>query len=487
MNDSDSTNHTTLKVIIYSSLATFFLYHFITHLFYFPVDGFWGGREVFLTPRYFPPMNDLFTSIFRNWSVLPPLLAIYAVGIWSLNSAIKNTNLNFFYYLILLYIVSLIFVLAFHFFSPLGFDHLAKNSASINNGIVVGVLQLKSNIGWFDASPMQKLIFLIKNIFPTDCHFTIIGWTHPWGGTLVAAILHSFSEFIHPRNSALAFGMIITAFNNLLIPLVAILIKQNAGEFWARKSSLFLLFVPSVLFHISSMYDIVATVLIAFLLLLTFYLLRTPLTKKRMFYWMIVWSSVAILVAQWTYGEAIPLTVLFIFLCTKIDKKFIAALFLGVLCPVLLYFGVEYFLSSGQSFYIKRAISCVTRLGAFQVEARPYPLSQVANFTIISIMGGVLFLPSFVFSLMRLVRKTPNIDSSREFEYASLLLTILYLILLLFIRTPLEVERTWHWIFLFSWILTGRLLKEVKEYYWTIVIFQVGITLALALTIQDYY
>jgi hypothetical protein len=104
-----------------------------------------------------------------------------------------------------------------------------------------------------------------------------------------------------------------------------------------------------------------------------------------------------------------------------------------------------------------------------------------------SVMGGVLFLPSFVYSLMGIFRKIPKIDCTEYWKYSSFLFIILYLTLLLFIKTPLEVERTWHWVFLFSWILLGDFLKLVKEYYWTIVISQALITMALALTIQDYY
>jgi hypothetical protein len=422
-------------------------------------------------------MNGLYTSIFKQWTILLPLLSVYVAGIYLLNLIINNIRVKFSHFLIYLYFTSLVFVLAFHFFSPLGFSHLAANAASINNGIFVGVLQLKAMVGWFDTSFLQRLVYLTKDIFPNDCHYTLIGWTHPWGGLLIASILHSFSEFLNPRNAALIFGLIVTMFNNLLIPLIAILIKRISGEYWARKSSLLLILVPSVLFHISSLYEVIATVLIGILLWLSLYLIATKSTPKKVFSLMMLWSFIAILVAQWTYGLIIPLVVLFIFLIIKMEKEFLGWIILGVLFPVLLYFGIEFLLSSGHSFYLKRALTCVIKLGAFQVEARPYPLSQIANFTIISIMGGVLFLPSFVFSLMRF--KQPC------WEYK--LLAILYLILLVFIRTPLEVERTWHWIFLFSWILIGQILKEVKNYYWTFVIMQAFVTLALALTIQDYY
>lgn len=441
---------------------------------------------MFLTPRYFLEMNDLKTDIFANWKILCFLIPAYASGAFFLHKWANNTALRFSYFLFLLYFVTLFFAFLFHFFSPLGLEHMEKNIISINNGSYLGIQQIIKEKGWFDVSFFQKIFFLLKDIYPTDCHYTVIGWTHPWGAALVTFVLFSIAKFLHPINSAFFLGVMITGLNAVLIPLIVLIIRRCSGEFWARKSSIFLIFIPSILFHISSLFEIMATVILALMILLSFLLIDNKNSLRKFFGLSFLWGACCLLVAQWGYGLVIPISAIFLFLIFNLQRN-VVLYFIGVIAVLgLLFLGFEFLLSNGQSFYLARAISCVKSLGHFQEQARPYPLSQFANFTIISIMGGILFLPAF-FSSIETIVSWKNKNQSWEFKNLSLAFVLSYTFLLLFIRTPLEVERTWHWVFIFSWPLLGNIIKEVKDWYWTLVVSQALISLALALTVQDYY
>lgn len=174
------------------------------------------------------------------------------------------------------------------------------------------------------------------------------------------------------------------------------------------------------------------------------------------------------------------------------------------------YFLFEYLVSGGKVFYVGMALERAQAVTA-GLESRPYPLSQVANLIVMSVMGGIVLFPSAILSLGSGLTIAKNIIGNSPVRFAGkkrirnymLFSVFVMVLLLLFQKTVrLEVERTWHWFFLPAWALMGylfygvqifsrRLFPSRKELGSLAVLLfclvQLAITVVLAMSIQDYY
>ena len=220
------------------------------------------------------------------------------------------------------------------------------------------------------------------------------------------------------------------------------------------------------------------------------------------------------LAAQFSYGHIIPILALIIsfsLLILLIRWRETIAFWAGLLIASALYFIFEYYVSGGQSFYPIRAFRIANSVKQ-GLAGRPYPITQFANFVVMSIMGGFLFLPtlySVLINFIKEIKRTithlvlPRHSDRNSIRLFALMSTMAMLAFLLTQSTVrLEVERTFIWFFPFVWSLMGifQLAFRVtarglfpKSYLvsgladWMICALQLFVSIVLAMVRQDYY
>jgi hypothetical protein len=510
------------KMILISLFIPFALllvysgYYLITNVFYVPNAS--CGYSVFLSPRYYGGMNDLPSEVFRQWKelfiVVPLLLTTIYFAFWI---GIKK-NVSFWKYLVIIYFSGLLVEFLFLFLTPHGFSHVALQAKSINNGGFYSFGILFNN--GFD---IDKVRYIFQVLGANNSGYTIPGTTHPPGVFLMLAGIGFLGKFIS-SNLALGWGIIVTLLNTLLIPIIATISKEAFSERIGKFTGMMLLTVPSVCIHFCSMFDVILSVFTASGVLFLIYGLKhiyddqlegKPKYSKELLYGLGCGTFFTV-AAQGTYGHAIPIlafTLSFLFFVRKDEPKRIGILIAGIVIPVIIYLIFEYYISDGKSFWLIRVLNITGLVGDGLAQVRPFPLAYFANFIIIFIFGGILFLPTILYLMLSAIdiavktykKKFVICNKShliRKFLALSAFLMFLFLLGQTTVR--LEVERTWHWFLAAAWplmgvffisanIVTERLFPLRKKLIdaWCVPLMlcyiQVFITVIFAMCIMDYY
>jgi hypothetical protein len=523
-------------------VLTWIVYSVITQI-YIPTHNN-GGYNVFLPPRYLADgPRDFAVGVFTQWRELAILFPVL-IGILSICFlASTNRRVSFNGYIVLVYLLGLFVAWAFLFFTPHGLDHIFYQARSIKNGIFQSLGVLMLDVPEFrDASNLDRIRYIYQVLGATNAGYTLPGTTHPPGLFLIASAFgvvaktlamggsgESAGDLITSMNSiALYWGLIVTLVNTLLIPLSCLIAKEVYSERIGRLTGLMLLTVPSVCMNFCAMLDVVASVLTASGALCLIYALKQVNDKsdhntlKRLCVLGLLCGLSFTLAAQMTYGHAVPILafiVAFLLIARPSNCARLLTLFAGMLLPVVLYFAFEYFVSAGKSFYIVRALKVSADVGTGLAEFRPYPVSQIANFVVMSVMGGALWLPTVLFAVATTVRWIR--DQARERfippstypdtrsghlsirRFLALASSMMLVFLLVQKTVLLEVERTWHWFFVPTWSLMGVFLLASTTFFERAVpsrfarfrryaplllcIFQFVLTLVIAICTKDFY
>ncbi|MCG2711853.1 MAG: hypothetical protein L6416_05975 [Candidatus Omnitrophica bacterium] len=496
-------------------------YFLLTQIFYYFPGGV-GGKEVFLTPRYLLQQNDLPSGIFQQWRQLILVIFTGVAFIFTALNLSRNKKITFGKFLFFIYILAISLEFMFVLLTPNGWGHLALQAKSINNGIWLSLQVINETIHLRHLDFVDTMRYIYIDLGGNTCGYTLPGTTHPPGIFLVSIAIFTLAthifRFLH--NPALAWAITMTLTNTLLIVIVSLIAREAFSTRIAKLTAISLLTVPSVLMHFCALLDAIASLFTATGILimlnaLKYFRLDTFSRNRTKSLLMGMFSGLFFMLCiQMTYGHIVPISALiltFIVLVDKKDFKNLSMFMLGMSMLALMYFSFEYWISNGTSFWFKRAFRLAKIVGD-GLAWRPYPLSQVANFVILSVMGGILFLPCIIFmsgytfsSLWRLIRGRLYISNTRALCRFSLSFSvILILSYLIFQKTVrLEVERTLHWFFVFIWSMSGIFLVAIdvfcREIFpgmfirnrnWGLFIFlllQFVITLTLAMGIQDYY
>jgi len=515
-------------LLLGSAILTYLAYYLISNLAFYPTEGAVGGREVFLKPRYFLAQNDLKSGIFNQWTEL--FLVTLAAFILVIFSYFKFCirQISFSKFLFWNFIFAFLMEILFLGLTENGFKHLELQAISINNGILRGVQILMDRPDFVNLGFIDRLQYIFQTIGSNDSGYTIPGTTHPPGIFVIAYFFYAIASLFD--NIGLAWGLLLTFINTFLVVVLGLLTRAAFSEKAAKLNGVFLLTIPSLCLHFSAMFDVTASLFAA----IGIWALSKVIQKISDSYswqWAWKWGFIAglffTLAVQMTYGHAIPVLaslVSFVLLCRKATSFKAVPWLLGLATTPIIYFIIEYLLSSGHSFWPIRAYNIVHIVNQ-GLQSRPYPLSQVANWVVMSIMGGLLFLPTalsvlskksvshYISNLLDFLEinngvigtKSSAINLSsrsrvRLFISWSAILMIFFLIPNTAVR--LEVERTWHWLFVPVWVLMPicfiALRSTIRHLYpskqtiakYAILGFlltQLVISLTLAISIQDYY
>lgn len=502
-------------------VITFIAYYLLTQMFYYFPDGT-GGKEVFLLPRYCLRQNDLSSDIFHQWSQLFFIIVVGVALIYTALYLSGNKKVTLGKYLAVIYIFALILEFLFVLLTPHGFEHLELQAKSINNGIWSGLSSIFDTAKTNHLNRIETIRYIYTDLGSNKSGYTIPGTTHPPGVFLVGIIVFKLATniFHYLHNAPLAWAITVTLINTLLIVIVALIAREVFSVRIAKLTGIFLLTVPSVLMHFCALFDIPASLFTACGMLVmvksmkNFRLAALNKDRKKIFLMGILSGLFLMLCAQITYGHAIPISASILAFMVVVDKRDLKNIFvfiLGMSIPALIYFIFEYWISNGTSFWLVRAFIISKNVGA-GLCGRPYPLSQVANFVVLFVMGGILCLSCTIFmsgcavcSLWKIIQRRLYISNTRKlcrlFLSYSFILILLFLIFQKSVR--LESERTLHWFFVYTWSMSGIFFIAVDIIYrrifpnlflryrklglFVFILLQFLITLSLAMGIQDYY
>ncbi len=517
---ADNAQINKFMLIPVSLFVTCSLYYLYLHIYYIP------GRDtsyaVFLAPRFYGSMNDMPSAIFSQWKelsvIFPALMIIISCAFWS--GLIKNISFKSF--LVFIYFSALLSEFLFVFFTGHGIQHIAMQASSINNGIWYSITLLQSQFaGMHD---LDKLRYIFQVLCANYSPYTIPGTTHPAGMFIITFAIHKMSyllamDLFHDiRFMQYFWGFIVSAVGTLIIPVTMLVARELYNEKSARLTGIMMIAVPSVCMHFCSVIDVVASFFIAAGILgMVSYLKNIGKSKNskslRSFVYGLAAGTSFTLAAQITFGHAIPIFALlaaFIYMSWGTGTRRLLVFLSGLIIPAMLYFVFEYYISNGKLFYIVRAFT-ITKIVETGLEGfRPYPVSQIANFIVMFIMGGILFLPvlfhttiSFFSQLiMHFKNRVTIINNKQRIKNFLTAATFIMFVMLASQKTVrLETERTWHWFFVPVWMLSSVFFNSIYETFrrlfniekdtlypaYFFVCFQMVLTVVLAMCIQDYY
>jgi len=502
-------------------IVTFITYYLLSQMFYYFPEGA-GGKEVFLLPRYTGQQNDLLSGIFNQWGQLFFIIIIGVILIYVALHLSRNKKITIARYLVIIYIFALILEFLFVLLTPNGFGHLELQAKSINNGIWTSLSYIFDVVKVRNLNFVDTMRYIYTDLGSNNSGYTIPGTTHPPGNFLVSIVIFKLATniFYFVHNPPLAWAITVTLINTLLIIVIALIARELFSVRISKLTAAFLLTTPSVLMHFCAMGDVISSVFIASGILIMIKVLKNlrlavfHVNVKKMFFMGILSGLFFMLSLQMSYGTVVPisaLTLTFLVFVNKKDIKGLSIFIFGIFVPILMYFIFEYWISSGNSFWITRAL-IITKLVEGGLSSRPYPLTQVANFVVMFVMGGVLCLSCVIFMsgytivfLIKLILRRFYIQNTRELCRIYLSFSFVLVLLFLIFQTTvrLEVERTLHWFFIFIWSMSGIFLVAIDIIYrrvfpnmfirnrklgmLIILLLQFFITLVLAMGIQDYY
>lgn len=502
---------------------------FIIHTYYAPYHL--PAYLTFLSPRIWPWVSDIPTGPFQQWIALPIVTGILAACIYLGFVLSKTQKISFRVFCLILYVLCLVEVISFLYLTPNGIGHIALQAKSVMNIIWLPIHSLINFHPEFrNLSMLNKVRYIFTVWGATYATPTYQGSTHPPMFTVIGFALYLVSKYLFtPLQSfltvngihyiAFGWGVIVTLINATLIIIVSYIAKIIFSEKIGRLTGVMGLTLPFVLFFVNAVMEGIPTVFLAagiLLLLLTAqYFARKNVKPGKTVSFGLAIGVCFIIAAQFSYGFAVPISsflLCFSTLLFSMNRKQLFILFAGIALPAFAYFVFEYFISSGQSFWILRSFSITGHLNTLLDTFRPYPVSQISNFVVMSVMGGILWLPVVItcaiYSLKRLVImikpdavNPDNTPPVRRYYIVAVSLCFLYLLLQKAVR--LEVERTWFWFFFPAWALAGlyigpwsRYVKQKISKYIRIPInnpfiyllaIQAIISIILATQIQDYY
>ena len=525
--DAADVSNRLILIIVLTSTGIFFTYlcyYIFSQIFYNSLHPLYGGWEVFLTARSHLEMNDMKFTKFSEWqrlAVIVPLL----IGITCLAYIVAlNRRISFWIFLLFVYILCILVEILFLFITTRdGLTHIAIQTRSINNGIYLGIEQVTKQLAshgikdFISINSMQYFYGeMYANIGPGSYPF--VGSTHPPGIFIIIYLVYHLGLVLFPfLDPDAARGMMVALINTSTIIIMGLIVKEMFSERIARLSCVMLLCLPTVAIHFMSVIDGVGSVFIGIGILFLIYAMKAiTLSSPRLNILYGVGAGLALtLSAQFTFGHAFPIFAILIgfFISTDYinsEKKkliqFVAAL---IIAPAS-YFIFEYLVSNGKVFYVALALERVKTV-TNGLDSRPYPLSQVANFIVMFVMGGIVMFPTVMLSLgggLTIARnllgtQTLQLNSKKRIRnYMLYSVFIMFFLLLIQKTVRLEVERTWHWFFLPVWTLMGyqfygikiifrRLFPTKKEYsnlsLLMYFIIQLTITVVLSMSIMDYY
>ena len=494
-------------LIGFSNILTISVYLFLIWKF-FPLNPN-SGWAVFLAPRSYGGMNDLPSSPFRQWREL--FFIVIAIAIYIRFIRAKTEKLSFNKYVLSSYFLTFSTTLGFVLITSNGIYQYVIQAKSVNNGIVYSIGHLLDLPQFSTASFVGKIHYIFSTLGSNDSGYTIPGTTHPPAVFLIFFLIAGLAKILAFGSNEIphlmiAWTLVVTLINCFLVPLILMTIKEVYGESTARKSLLYLISIPSITFHVCALGEIFGSLAMMGAVYLSAKLVKmlsensTDSNKENLL--LIGIGSCFVVQAQISYSQLIPIFCYGITLIPIILKssfrKFGIRIFLLVV-PYFVYSLLEFGASGGQSFYIIRAFEFAQLVDNGLQEARPNPQSQVANWVIISVFGGLLFL-STIFTLWKnslmVARgywreRTPQ----RYLEMSTLLAS---LVLVFNSTAHMEVERIWHWFFSPVWILASvtvaslskfRFNFKLKEFSFAsaFVSLQMIVTVVLAMVLQDYY
>jgi hypothetical protein len=500
--------------------VTYAAYYIVTYIYYVP-KGL-SGYAVFLAPRFYQGMNDLPSGIFQQWKelaiVAPYMGVIVYISFWL---AIKK-EISLLKFLILLYFEALLVEFLFLFLTANGISHVVLQSKSINNGIWLSLHVLNERLP--EASFIDKMRYIFQVLCSNNAPYTIPGTTHPAGVFPIMMALYKGAKIIGngifgASDDAVAagWGIIVSLINTLLIPVIVLIARKVYNEKIARFTGIMMLCIPSVCFHFCAMGDVLASLFIGCAILAIVYYLsyveKDDIRCRKVALYGVGTGIFFTLAAQMTFGHVFPILSLLISLFIisgKGMKKWLIYFVAGMLVPAVLYFVFERYVGDGKLFYVSRALNITHLVGSGLDKVRPYPLSQIANFIIIFVFGGILVLPTIIKIVADVVLRSVKarwIVPGKVNKAAAFLTIAAFLMFALLVSQKtvrLETERTWHWFFVPLWVLMGyffiaaneayarlfRISLEIKQKWNGALIlcyFQLILTVILAMCLMDYY
>lgn len=511
-------------LLVFGAYLSFILYYIFSQIFYNPINPQYGGGNVFFYPRYFLQQNDMYFTIFEEWIRLIILIPIIASIIYI--GLILNTCklITFKIYLFIIYCFGIALELSFLFISSRdGFEHIALQVHSINNGVYAGLGQMVKK---FTDHGVQNLIsFESVRVLYSDIYgnlvegtYPFVGSTHPPGMFVIVAGIYIGAIKILPFfKPEMAIGLIVSLINSLNILLIALILKELFSEKIAKLSALYIIAVPTVLLHYMSIVDGISSVFIGLSILFILYSIKPLLNNHNKInsFCILISGLFLTLAAQFTYGIIIPiisliLSLLIVFYNQSLNIKSILIFFIILFIFPTIYTIFEFYISNGKVSYILMGLERASYVKN-GLQNREYPISQIANFIVIFIMGGLVIFPSLLqsfFISIRFIRLLLNGITPSNFGKKGLrnylALSVCFMVILLISQSTvrLEVERTWHWFFLPAWTLMGYILYGIKIMsrrlfsnslrsfnfmYLSLCFTQIIISIVLAICVMDYY
>jgi hypothetical protein len=496
-----------LSLIGFANVLTVSVYLFLIWRF-FPLNPN-SGWAVFLAPRSYGGMNDLPSSPFRQWREL--CFILLAVSIYFRFYDFKISEFSWRKYVVFSYLLTFLVTLGFVIITSNGIYQYVIQARSVNNGIVYSIGYLLELPEFSSVSLVEKFEYIFTTLGSNDSGYTIPGTTHPPASFLIFFIVAGLAKILAFGSTEISHLMItwtlvVTLINCFLVPLILMIIREIYGETTARNSLYYLLSTPSITFHVCAMGEIFGSIALMGAIYLAVKLIRelqeNPVDSESVHLLLLGIGACFVIQAQISYSQLIPI---FCFGITLVPIIFRSPLrvtlsrLLYLTIPYFVYSLLEFGASKGESFYLVRAFEFAQIVDSVMQEARPNPQSHVANWVIISVFGGLLFL----FTILKLWGNSLRVlkgywqdRTPRRYLEASVLLAS---VILVFNSTAhMEVERIWHWFFSPVWILasvTINSLSKIKVKARSkelnlgrlVVLAQLVTTLILAMVIQDYY
>ncbi len=496
-----------LLFIGFSNVLTASTYIFLVWRF-FPLNPN-SSWAVFLAPRSYGGMNDLPSSSFRQWGELCIITLVVAFYFRFFHSNLEKVSIR--KYICFSYLLTFLVTFGFVLITSSGIYQYVIQAKSVNNGIVYSIGYLLELPEFSRASLIGKVEFIFTTLGSNDSGYTIPGTTHPPAVFLIFFLIAGLAKLLAFGSAELSHLMItwtivVTLINCLLIPLMLMTIKEVYGEAAARKSLYYLLSIPSITFHICAMGEIFGSIALTsaiYLSIKLIKLLQVNSSDSRQVHLLLLGvGSCFVLQAQISYSQLIPIFCFGITLVPIIFSSPLRVFLLRILyltIPFFVYSFFEFAASGGQSFYFFRAFEIAQMVGDGLQEVRPYPQSHFANWVIISVFGGLLFLSTILTLWRNSIQVLQGYYQNRTPQRYLQVSTLFASVILVFNSTArMEVERIWHWFFIPVWILASATVVSLYKHIFkfksrqlnlgvAVVSLQMIVTLILAMVIQDYY
>jgi len=421
--------------------------------------------------RFLPPVLGISTGVFSNWGRL--FFSYFIINaLVLLVLYLKDRQQKFGIYIFVVYVVAFFIQLLFVGLSGNTWEHLHQQTVSMANGIYYMVDEvLMKTPGYKDLNSFQQVLYVVKwGLFSNNSGFSLPGTTHPAGETAIAVLLYNFSK-LFPA-STISWALIITLLNNIIIVVIANIVRLISSEKNARLASLLLIVTPIVTIHFCALYEGLGGLFLAVALYFVLKGLKSEEQSSGFRFYYMVASLFFILEAQISYAHGVPILACCLSLVFVIYKfynqRYKRVLGQLIILPIL-YFSCESLITSGHSVWFIRAfkISRIVQSGLIE-NGRPLFFSQLANLTMMSFMGGFLLLPvvycSFRDSVGCILQKTFD-KGTPGLRFLALSLSIITIFLIFQKTVRLEVERTWFWFFIASWPLVFLFFDMIRKFY----------------------